>query len=216
MSYILDALKKSEQDRGNGSIPNVQTIHSSALNYHQDKPSLWPWILIAILVANIFILVYFLKPDTNTQDVMPNQNAVANNIEATHQNTPAVIVSPEPRPVATETPAVIAITSEQKKPIKNNISIEAEAIATNTSKPLVTIDELAANIRQQIPDMIFSSHVYSSSAVQRSLVINDRFMEEGDVVGHDLVLVEITLNGAIFDFRGQLFSVSVLTGWGTH
>ena len=214
MSYILDALKKSEQDRGNGSIPNVQTIHSSALNYRQDKPSLWPWILIVVLVANIFILVYFLKPDTHTQDVMPNQNAVTNNIKTTHQNTPAVKVSPEPQPVATETPIVIATTPELKKPIKNNTSIEA--VATETSKPLITIDELAASIRQQIPDMVFSSHVYSSSAVQRSLVINDRFMEEGDVVGHDLVLVEITLNGAIFDFRGQPFSVSVLTGWGTH
>ena len=37
MSYILDALKKSEQERGHGSIPGVQTVHSSSINYHHEK-----------------------------------------------------------------------------------------------------------------------------------------------------------------------------------
>jgi len=213
MSYILDALKKSEQDRGNGSIPNVQTVHSSALNYHQDKPSLWPWILIAALVANIFILVYFLKPDGSTQDITTHPVAMTDNFEARHHNTPVVKTHPEPQPAAIETPATIVVTPEQS--VQGN-SIKKAAPIKESSKPVVTIDELASNIRQQIPDMVFSSHVYSSSAVQRSLVINDRFMEEGEVVGQDLTLVEITLNGAIFNFRGHLFSVSVLTGWGTH
>ena len=213
MSYILDALKKSEQDRGNGAIPNVQTIHSAALNYHQDKSSLWPWILIAALIINIFILVYFLKPDTSTQDATPHKNAVTDNIEATHQNTAVAKVSPEPHPVATETPATIVVTPEQKKPVKNN---NIQTVTTEASKTLLTIDELPGNIRQQIPTMVFSSHVYSSQAMQRSLVINDRFMEEGEAMGNDLILVEITNTGAIFDFRGYLFSVSVLTGWGIH
>ena len=89
MSYILDALKKSEQDRGNGSIPNVQTIHSSALNYHQDKRALWPWILIAVLVTNVFILIYFLKPETNMQAVVKN-SYISNQNETEIKNNPVL------------------------------------------------------------------------------------------------------------------------------
>ncbi len=212
MSYILDALKKSEQDRGNGSIPNVQTIHSSALNYHQEKRALWPWILIAVLAFNIFILIYFLKPETDTQNIAPRLNIEINNHEAIEKNIAPVISTPSPAPIVIETQPVSTSVSEQATSEQNNNSIEITA--PEISKPLVTIDELPANIRQQIPDMIFSAHVYSSAPMQRSLVINDRFMEEGDAVGYDLVLVEITRNGAIFDFRGHLFSTSVLSGWG--
>lgn len=215
MSYILDALKKSEQDRGNGSIPNVQTIHSSALNYHQEKRALWPWVLIAVLVINVFILIYFLKPDTNTQNILPSHNTATINNETTHQNLPAVNTAPTPEPVVTEPPATSPVVLEQKTPEQNN-NDSIEITTTETTKPLVTIDELPSNIRQQIPNMIFSAHVYSSAPLQRSMVINNHFMEEGDAVGYDLVLVEITSNGAIFNFRGHLFSASVLSGWGTH
>lgn len=204
MSYILDALKKSEQDRGNGSIPNVQTIHSSALNYHQEKRPLWPWILIVILIANVFLLIYFLKPETNIKNVVPVHNATTNN-DAPYQNRTTIENKLVPVPAIITTPVI-------QEPDNN--------IATTRSIPqiktIVDIDELPANIRQQVPDMVFSAHVYSRSPIQRSLVINDRFMEEGSTVGQDLILVEITRSGAIFDFRDYRFSASVLSGWSTH
>jgi hypothetical protein len=38
-------------------------------------------------------------------------------------------------------------------------------------------------------------------------------MEEGDLVTNDLILSEITSDGAIFDFQGYRFSANVLSGW---
>ncbi|MCK4704712.1 MAG: general secretion pathway protein GspB [Gammaproteobacteria bacterium] len=204
MSYILDALKKSEQDRGNGSIPNVQTIHSSALNYHQEKRPLWPWILIVILIANVFLLIYFLKPETNIKNAAHDHSATTNN-NASYQNRTAIENKSTPVPVAITAPVI-------QRP-DNKI---ATTRSTPQVKAIVDIDELPANIRQQVPNMVFSAHVYSSSPIQRSLVINDRFMEEGSAVGQDLILVEITRSGAIFDFRDYRFSASVLSGWSTH
>ena len=213
MSYILDALKKSEQDRGNGSIPNVQTIHSSALNYNQEKRALWPWILIAVLIANVFILIYFLKPEIQPQQLTPVRNTEIIKEEITPQNIKTENTIPVQRPVVTETPEIAPAISEQKIPEQNKIE-QIEAVAIESEKQLLPIDELPTSTQQQIPEMIFSAHVYSSEPMQRSMVINNRFMEEGDVVSYDLVLVEITRNGAIFDFRGQLFTASVLSGWG--
>ncbi|MDH5711282.1 MAG: general secretion pathway protein GspB [Gammaproteobacteria bacterium] len=215
MSYILDALKKSEQERGNGSIPSVQTIHSSSLNYHQEKRLLWPWILIIALIANMAILFYFLKPVNKEH-----------NVSAVEPHAPASPVS---------TPPAQALEKNNFTPVPINpmpITIEernvhtAPATADNFTAtpvttpvietPVVDIDELPANIRQQIPAMVFSAHVYSTAARQRSLVINDRFMEEGDSVTPELTLFEITPGGAIFDYRGYRFKTSVISGWGAR
>jgi len=68
-------------------------------------------------------------------------------------------------------------------------------------------------VLQQIPTLEFSAHVYSSNPLQRSIVINGRFMEEGDRLAGDLFLNEITPDGAIFDFQGQRFHQGVLSAW---
>ncbi|MDH3342111.1 MAG: general secretion pathway protein GspB [Gammaproteobacteria bacterium] len=209
MSYILDALKKSEQDRGNGSVPNVQTIHSSALNYHQEKRALWPWLLVAALIINVFILIYFLKPATNTTESTSHQNTVTNTSTATNENSTPEEIKPASPVMVSKTPAVIS-----PAPAQNN-NEHTEVVAKEMPAAVITIDELPDDIRRQIPNMIFSAHVYSSEPLQRSIVINDRFMEEGEAVAFDLILVEITRHGAIFDFRDYRFSTSVLSGWGT-
>ena len=208
MSYILDALKKSEQDRGNGSIPNVQTIHSSALSYHQEKRPLWPWLLIAVLVVNIAILIYFLKPDSNDQSLISSNNTV----EKISIPVQATVIEAPVEPAATV--QTIPDTDNRTPIIEATVTTPAPQASAPTQ--VIDIDELPATIRQQIPDLVFSGHIYSSAVAQRSLVINNHFMEEGDTVSHDLILVEITRNGAIFDFRDYRFSTSVLSGWSTH
>ena len=60
MSYILDALKKSEQERGHGNIPGVQTVHSSSLNYHGEKKAYWPYLLITAVLLNVAVVLYFI------------------------------------------------------------------------------------------------------------------------------------------------------------
>ena len=60
MSYILDALKKSEQERGRGDIPGVQTVHSSSLNYHGQKKTYWPYFLIVAVLLNLAAIIYFI------------------------------------------------------------------------------------------------------------------------------------------------------------
>ena len=214
MSYILDALKKSEQDRGNGSVPNVQTIHSSALNYQQENRSLWPWILIAVLIANVFILIYFLKPETEIQPVISENNNQTTTV-IVHQDKTVIEKKYDetPTPIA----APIITTSQKQAAQKLNNEYDSTNISvTQDLKSIIEIDELPINIRQQIPNMVFSAHVYSSTPLMRSLVINDRFLEEGSAINQDLTLVEITRNGAIFDFQGYRFRTGVLSGWSTH
>lgn len=48
MSYILDALKRAEQERHIGQLPNaaITPVHEE----FDDEPRRWPWILLAILL----------------------------------------------------------------------------------------------------------------------------------------------------------------------
>ena len=215
MSYILDALKKSEQERGNGSIPSVQTIHSSSLNYHQERRLLWPWILIIALIANMAILFYFLKPANKETSVSAVEHLAPANPVSMLQAQPIEKNNFTPAPV-NHTPATIEEPVEHTAPATTDDFATTPVMATVIDTPAVDIDELPANIRQQIPAMVFSAHVYSSSARQRSLVINDRFMEEGDSVTPELTLFEITPGGAIFDYRGYRFRTSIISGWGAR
>ena len=67
MSYILDALKKSEQERGHGSAPSVQTLHTSGISYHSSKTHLWPYLLLAAIVINLGALMYFIVADDHAE-----------------------------------------------------------------------------------------------------------------------------------------------------
>ena len=51
MSYILDALKKSDQDRKKGQVPDLNTVQEEAPQEDRKKP-LWPYFLGGILLVN--------------------------------------------------------------------------------------------------------------------------------------------------------------------
>ena len=224
MSYILDALKKSEQERGRGSAPNVQTLHSSNLNYRPNKTQLWPYMLLGAVLLNLAALFYFIleKQDTDSVVQLPQTEqaqTATTDIPASIQSAPRAALAPEAKrgPEADATTVYKPISL----PAGSGSSTQVVAVSlpfenASTVQDPGTIperDELPANLQQNIPMMEFSAHVYSSNPLQRSIVINGVFMEEGDYLASDLLLSEITPKGAIFDFQGQLFHQGVVSAW---
>lgn len=225
MSYILDALKKSEQERGHGTTPTVQTLHATGLNYTSNKTHLWPYILLAAIVINLAALFYFIitnskvapaaqtryvMTETGQADVGSAQASVTRQVAEIPVTDPAdkviykpVLMPDNLQPVAKETRRASVI-----KPVP----VEPDAFSTRRT-PVLERDELPADTQQHIPVMEFSAHVYSTNPIQRSIVINGRFMEEGDRFASDLFLSEITPDGAIFDYQGQLFHQRVVSAW---
>lgn len=223
MSYILDALKKSEQERGRGSAPNVQTLHSSSLNYRPNKTQLWPYMLLAAVLLNLAALFYFMleKPDTDSVARLPQPEQPETVITLTPASTQPVNRM-SPAPAAEPVPeAEVTVYKPISLPAGRDSSTPAATLSLQSENtPPAQVrgaiperDELPANVQQHIPMMEFSAHVYSSNPLQRSIVINGRFLEEGDYLASDLFLSEITPEGAIFDFQGQLFHQGVVTAW---
>jgi general secretion pathway protein B len=75
------------------------------------------------------------------------------------------------------------------------------------------VDELPEDVRNNLPAMTFSFHVFSSTPQQRTIIINNRRMREGDEVSAGLVLQQITEDGVILLFERHRIHISVLSGW---
>jgi len=232
MSYILDALKKSEQERGHGSAPGVQTLHSSSLNYHSNKTQLWPYFLLAAIGINLAALLYFILAKTDDveataqeqkniqqQQAIVETKPVISGITQTgmDKNAPAATHLSDQAESIVYKPVFMPETRRKTGLKTVGASTQIAAVETrqqqHTRNTVLEMDELPFDVLQQIPVMEYSAHVYSSNPLQRSIVINGRFMEEGDRLAGDLFLNEITPDGAIFDFQGQLFHQGVVSAW---
>lgn len=118
MSYILDALKKSEAERSRGSAPTLLTIPSAGV----FKSNAARWALLAALIINVAALVvWFYRP--TPMDPQP----------------PAVSVVPAPQsapaaatPVDAPAPPIVAPVA----PVQSTAQIE-QAVARRASEPAV-------------------------------------------------------------------------------
>jgi len=226
MSYILDALKKSEQQRTHGSVPDVQTVHSSSLNYKNEKKALWPYILVIAVLLNFFVISYFIYDKSYSAN---DDKATSLPITATAKNThtaPATAPSKEIESKQEVVIPVIKIEQEiQAEPVKDTseaIAAVEENTFENSTEPvdnkynaneIVDFYDLDDSLKRELPTITISAHVYSSNPLQRSIVINNNFMEEGEYLIDDLILIEITRNGAIFNYHGTQFHYNVVSGW---
>lgn len=228
MSYILDALKKSEQERGHGNIPDVQTVHSSSLNYHSEKRAYWPYILITAVVLNLMAITYFIidkKLPVEEQVLAEQDKAIeADNDIDIAETKAAAEVSATLEPARTTSaikpatrPATRSDPEPAQKPPREQVTTETRTPANSNLKTseatIIEFHDLPESIKLQLPAIIVSAHIYSSNPAQRSIVINNNFLEEGDYVIDGLILIEITSNGAIFNYEGTMFNYGVVSGW---
>jgi general secretion pathway protein B len=85
--------------------------------------------------------------------------------------------------------------------------------AANGDGRIEEVDELPEDIRNTLPAMTFSFHVFSSNPQQRTIIINNRRMREGDEINAGLVLQQITEDGVILLYAQHRIHISVLSGW---
>ena len=71
MSYILDALKRSEQERHQSEL-NHTTIDTIMMPRNQAKHHWWPYILITVLFLNVLVFLYF-QYISNTSEAINNE-----------------------------------------------------------------------------------------------------------------------------------------------
>lgn len=211
MSYILDALNKSEQERKRSRAPGIDAIHPGIT---APRSARW-WIpgLVLLVLANGGFLYYWygVKPPAAV-------SSIATPAVAPGSATAVPNLSNKPKPVITQTVSPPARTTPRGQLVTpadvtaENQSGEAAASSNTVANPL-KIADLPVDVQQQIPAMTFSSHIYSDDAKFRMVNINGKLLHEGDMVANGLRLVRITEEGVVLTFEGYTFEVSVLHDW---
>lgn len=245
MSYILDALRKSEQERQRGKLPDLNSYEKPKAD--AGSRNIWPWITTLVIAINITVIAVVWAPWRGPVPVTPTAGVIpqpAPQMQATAP-APQAVAAPAtaiaaPIPVQ-QTPVVSAPppVPEPVRPVPRTMQVdtrppvqaEPTIVAPGMAEPapdyatpdyaapvpnvayMPQLDELPPEERAGIPDMTFSSHMYSSMPRFRSIIINGKRLKEGEYFTPTLQVREITDKGVIMSNGNSLFSVDVLGRW---
>ncbi len=236
MSYILDALKKSDSERKQGDVPNLQTVHIPIELETKTPKILYGFISVLLLVLALMLGmiisdnktdIVFVKEeshvtekadlDRSTSDVLKQKNQSNVVSQQTITNKKSQLTEPKPVPVQKNssvkpsTPKEAHMASEKKPAIVQQKQNLKKKTVNLSEVPF--LHEMPEYVQQSIPQMNFAGHVYSTDSKNRSVIINNHAMSEGDVLVEGLDVVEITPSGVVFSFQGELFRVDILQDW---
>ncbi|MBU2039886.1 MAG: general secretion pathway protein GspB [Gammaproteobacteria bacterium] len=222
MSYILDALKKSEQERARQMNPPMSLQDSTSISLAAETPfrSINRILLSVALVTVITGLLYGLTLLSGKSAPVPVENtsqvtALADDI------TPAAetVTLRQAPPVAAVTPAVGATPVPlQQTPVSTpslapETAIDSElretapraGVETRSLPPLASL--------RRIPQLMITSHIYSPVPEKRTVSMNNREWNEGDLIAPGIILKEITPGGILLDVDGWPLQVGRSKGW---
>ncbi|TNF53167.1 hypothetical protein EP227_06300 [bacterium] len=77
--------------------------------------------------------------------------------------------------------------------------------AKEAEREKATVYELPESVRENIPTISISGHIYSNIPASRIVNINGQIAREGDTVSDRLKVVEITPSGVILSYEGYRF-----------
>ena len=221
MSYILDALKKSDRERHEGEVPGLDAIHDrypyspkSRLTSHRTKYFLAAFSI--LLLIFIYSAALYLKKNSPA----PVQPASIKKKQLTNTTTEKTIATtiPEPKKNNAETDlpkAPVVLTSDKKKiliPYQKEPSSEEETTAALPQEEPAEIQgftDLPLAAQEAIPELHFAGHTYAEDPSKRMIIINNNILREGDKVNNSLSLIEITWTGVILDYMGQQFEMGI-------
>lgn len=223
MSYILDALRKAERERGLARVPTLTTVHEPRPTAARRRLWLVSAACVGCAVVIMLMVFYFMKSserptrdvDAITEKVSPPEpagppEAVAPSESSTVTGPLSTAISPEPLPeVAREThnpvrqipekPRAAAAVKEREQPDQIQ-SVPATAPEPPSAPPS---REAPASLHEAMAKMNMTILITAEVPSDRMVFINDRKYVEGDHVEGHYLLESITPEGAVLSYQGE-------------
>jgi general secretion pathway protein B len=228
MSYILEALRKADQEREFGAVPGLATPHET------DRPGTrsrrWPWVIAVLLSVNVVLVALLLvKRDAEA----PHPALAAPERQQTGADDPLVQAlertredgtSPAPssdraaptenRPtfstgeLAASPRPVDSLILEPLSQPENAAETQVETVAAaSDTQQLQSWYELPQDFRMRISLPRLDLHVYSDNPQNRFILVKLKKYHEGETLESGLVLEEILPDGMVMHYRGERFFV---------
>ncbi len=233
MSYILAALKKSDQEHFLGSVPDLATPQED--QPAQTRSYRWLWVIVALLSLNIVLVVMLLKDKDAELIAVP----VAEQLQAPAERQTPLVNEPLPQPVqqttetrVSEAPTPEPTASPNIEPIRprGEVVVLPEPAQVQNPEPLMLPDQasdlqtdgmttahddpqlqswfdLPQEFRNKINLPRLDVHVYSDDPQGRFILVNLKKFREGETLPNGMVLEEIMPDGMVMSYQGERFRV---------
>ncbi|MGP8229852.1 MAG: general secretion pathway protein GspB [Steroidobacteraceae bacterium] len=229
MSFILDALKKSELERQRQAIPGLM---ESATTQKSRRLPPWAIALVALLGINLVVLLYVLtrtgSPGADSHPARSQHPAAATAAQqpaASGHFSPldsAPVYAPEipvDAPISGPTPPGLPMAHETRSDHPITPAANAAPMrSAHQGDPLLTdedgkvdqevlpsISEINLTGQQALPELHLDVHVYATRPAERFVYINMRKYREGATLAEGPVLERIRRDGVILDYQGLRF-----------
>lgn len=123
MSYILDALRKADQDRAIGNVPDLESVHETGSPVRRSYR--WVWILVALLVFNGVLMAMLMLADDGVPE---HSKVVAADAESADEAAKSSVPAVSPRPAR-------EVTSRYQPPKTARVLPEPRPGAKNSYRP---------------------------------------------------------------------------------
>jgi general secretion pathway protein B len=181
MSYILEALKKSDRERRQGEVPDLQSDHGPRPGHRQrgKKFFLWIWLAGGVLLS-LSALVLYWGMQRNSVALQEKISALEKSVvQLKEQPVPVAVPSPvvkeetvpqPPRGEEKDNPVVIAVPAVPQKVDSQPLVMETEEdkrlMADNAPQPVMEEKTVIKpeNIPQKTPPQVVASPPRSVAA----------------------------------------------------
>ena len=230
MSYILDALKKADQDRTLGKVPDLEVAHWG--ERRSKRAYRWVWVVGGLLLINGALLFMLLGGDDAVVSGGDGQSGPTDPMPVTPvPRTESVMKSPpreiarprEPVYVAPSTPVKRSTTNVWQAPVTPAAAVvnqpPSPPVATPSpafvrpAAPAVTAssvpewNDLSLEFRSGFNLPHIDVHVYSDNPEKRFILVDLQKFREGETLGSGAVLEEILPGSIQLYYQGTRFRV---------
>jgi general secretion pathway protein B len=202
MSFILDALKKSETERQRQNSPGFADVPDAT-----DSPRAprWLWVLGGLLAINLIVLLgVMLRPEIRPtiDEAVPVEDGSVDAQRGASFSDIVEEAKKKQQPDATGRPSgQVANDIPEAETQSASVPTTPEKIVQSYS----TFNELRANGTIVLPDLHLDIHVYSEHPADRFVFVNmNKYREQARLAEGPLVK-EITPEGVILEYLGNGF-----------
>ena len=210
MSFILDALRKSETERQRQATPSLA---DAQYQVNKKKRGIWVPALVAILAANLLIIGYMLFDDSrDVGQTGQRADEPASGVVERPLATPAeefagdraiAVEPPMGKPaVAAEKPAPTAVAGG---PVTDSAPPGMSPEPTFVNVP--SMQQLTLSGQLSLSPLHLDIHVYAGQVEKRFIFINMNKYREGDRLEEGPTVEEITTTGVILLHQGNRFTL---------
>ncbi len=203
MSYILDALKKSEAERSRGTVPPLLVPSQTPL-----RSSLVVWVALGVLVVNACLVAAWM--------FWPRIPIPANSTAPPIAAAAPGAVTAAPRRVEQSrviAPLQATVIAPESAPVKPDRALTQSVATQIQPQPGMSAQDGEPDEQSLAQRFPFSTHVYADDPSMRAVTMNGKRFVEGDTISPGVTLKEITESGVVLDINGRTVQLDVLQDW---